>query len=94
MKIGTRITIARKQYEVKSVRPDGCIILRPAKAGTASDGSVWGLGERCRVVRLSKRELAGEIVGISPIEAKVLTPGRWEGRIVGKRFLRKAKGTK
>lgn len=93
-KIGSRVSVKGKPYVIRSIMGNGRIVLEPAQPGVMSDGTKWEMGEECRVVEVAtkeKKELAGIVVCLEPIEAKVVTPGRWEGRIVGRRNMRKAK---
>lgn len=92
MKIGSRITVKGKPYTIRSIMANGRIVLQPAAPGLGTDGSIWLIGEECRIVDVATkegRELAGVVVNIEPIEARVTTPGRWEGRLVGRRNMRK-----
>jgi len=92
MKIGSRITVKGKPYTIRSIMANGRIVLEPAPLGVTSQGTKWELGEECRVVEVAtkeKKEYLGIVVCLDPIEAKVTTPGRWEGKVVGRYNMRK-----
>lgn len=90
-KLGSRVSVKGKPYVIRSILANGRIVLEPARPGYSSDGSIWTMGEECRVVDLAKKELTGIVVNLDPIETKVITPGQWQGRIVGRFNMRKAK---
>jgi hypothetical protein len=91
-KLGTRAIIHNQPYEVVSILADGGLRLRPLKGGRKSDGTQYALGERVRIVGLDlDGELAGEIVQLAPIRAKVTSAGVFQGCVCRVDKIQKAK---
>jgi hypothetical protein len=90
IKIGTRMSSHNRQFEVVSILANGGLRLRPTQ-GTKHDGTRYELGEQVRIVGVDlDGDLAGEVVSLSPIRAKV-TSGVFGGLEVGGDKIRKGK---
>jgi hypothetical protein len=86
IRIGSQLSAFGNRYEV-TAHTGGKLILRQIEHGINSNGTRYILGEAVKIIGFGESPLAGEVVGLNPIRARVTEFGEWRGYwVTGKRI--------